>query len=255
MTNASNKRRNAVIAAVAGAALLLGGSTYALWSATANLDGGSITAGNLNIAAGTPSAYDVSSDRTDTSAIVIDGTTLGNLTGHGITQGTWKMVPGDTMALVLPYTLTLEGDNLVAALSIDPAAIAAITATTDGDTPTNGAADLIYFSWEAFDSAGASLGYGDVSILHTAPVTVGLFQAPNDSTQASGAKDTDIPFVGGTVTPDSKTGKVYVVLTITFDATTAGQIDTEDVWALSSTIGATLTQVRCDGLFKSECSI
>ena len=68
MNQASAKRRNALLAGAAGVALLIGGSTYALWSATGSLTGGSITAGDLKLDTSVaPAAYDVSADRSDTT--------------------------------------------------------------------------------------------------------------------------------------------------------------------------------------------
>jgi len=65
MSKKSTKRRNAVIAGVAAAALFMGGSTYALWSSNATITGGEITGGDLNLQAGKLTAWDVSVDRTD----------------------------------------------------------------------------------------------------------------------------------------------------------------------------------------------
>ena len=63
MNQASAKRRNALLAGAAGVALLIGGSTYALWSQQASLNGGTITAGNLALTAAALGNYDVSADR------------------------------------------------------------------------------------------------------------------------------------------------------------------------------------------------
>jgi len=157
MSNQSTKRRKAVIAAVAAAALFMGGSTYALWSANARIQGGEVTAGELSVQAGPLSVWDVSLDRTDhnqadqngriiTPALVgTDGKTLikpvtlngtsymewppeygpnpyGPNTslpyGHLIDRmDTWRMIPGDMVAVAVPAKITLVGDNLVASLA------------------------------------------------------------------------------------------------------------------------------------------
>ncbi|MCL2490303.1 MAG: alternate-type signal peptide domain-containing protein [Propionibacteriaceae bacterium] len=118
------KARNGVIAAALGAALLMGGGTYALWTTQADLNGGTITAGNMSITADetTPFlAFDISADRLDTTedAVEIGGVSV-DKTGAPITDlSTWRMVPGDTVALLFNYDLLLEGDNLQATLSLD----------------------------------------------------------------------------------------------------------------------------------------
>ncbi|WP_410602946.1 TasA family protein, partial [Bacillus sp. SIMBA_008] len=46
-----NKKLTGIVAGAAGAALLLSGGTYALWYDSAEAPGGTITAGNLDVAA------------------------------------------------------------------------------------------------------------------------------------------------------------------------------------------------------------
>lgn len=98
-----------VIAGVAGLALLTGGTTFALWSAEDDIDGGTITNGELGVVAVDAMVWrDVSDDRSD-SPHVIDPTT-------------WRMVPGDVAQGTQYLTVTLVGDNLVANLSVDTTA-------------------------------------------------------------------------------------------------------------------------------------
>lgn len=124
------RHRRGLVWVAGGAALLLGGSTFALWSASDTFAGGTITAGDLNVDAGTSAWYDTSADRQDAVAIADVGGTAVDLTGHAITDpGTWRMVPGDEATLALPFTATLQGDNLVAALAFDRAGGAPITST------------------------------------------------------------------------------------------------------------------------------
>jgi predicted ribosomally synthesized peptide with SipW-like signal peptide len=144
-------RRRAIIAGAAGVALLIGGSTYALWSSSAQQAGGVIKSGDLKVAAvGSVQAFDVSQDRKDStpgSANVVDivtnasladaASTAKTMSGHLIELGAdetaaaadtaWKIVPGDTAALTFDYTVTLIGDNLVADLRVaeDMTALAA----------------------------------------------------------------------------------------------------------------------------------
>ena len=112
------KARNGVIAAALGAALLMGGGTYALWTTSATSGGGSITAGNMTIDAKEVLAFDTSPDQIHGTAVDIE---VGDLTlgsGVGIDLKAFRMVPGDTVALVFSYDITLEGDNLMADLTL-----------------------------------------------------------------------------------------------------------------------------------------
>lgn len=99
-----NKTKGA-IAAVAGVALLAGGSTFALWSASDSASGGTITNGNLAVKASSTMAWtDVSADRTDSP--------------HAIDLATWQMVPGDEVEGSQGIDVALQGDNLAATLTL-----------------------------------------------------------------------------------------------------------------------------------------
>ncbi|MCL2466361.1 MAG: SipW-dependent-type signal peptide-containing protein [Micrococcales bacterium] len=105
-----------LLTAVVTAALLAGG-TFAVWSASADLDDGTITAGDLNLTlTGGPTYYDVSADRSDAKPIEITGGLT--LEGHEVGEG-WLMVPGDTVAVVYQVEVTLVGGNMIGALSLD----------------------------------------------------------------------------------------------------------------------------------------
>jgi len=123
----TKKLRTGIVAAALGAALLLGGGTYALWSDSASLSGGTITAGDLRLDAGTMAAYDISADTAGPGGTpaVVNGVTLDSVTGTPIADlSDWRMVPGDTLALAFPYDLTLSGDNLKADLNLDVSKLA-----------------------------------------------------------------------------------------------------------------------------------
>ena len=190
------KRVTAIIAVAAGAALLIGGSTYALWSATAGKDGGTITSGDLNLVAGEASSYDVSFDRSDETfpAVAIDGSNVpltfnkdqadvvplntdddGILTGHVIDNLTdWRIVPGDTVAVLFPYTVTLKGDNMVAQLTLDTTALVQ-------KNP-----NMSYY-YAIFDAEGQQIGKTN-PVSQDEALPVALFQA-NDAGQAQGKDD------------------------------------------------------------------
>lgn len=100
-----NKKTTGVIAGAAGAALLVGGATFALWSDSAPVAGGTITAGNLDVEAVAPQWKDVSEDRAGGA--------------HAIDLTTFRIVPGDTIEGTFGFKAALEGDNMVAELSLD----------------------------------------------------------------------------------------------------------------------------------------
>lgn len=99
-----NKKTTGLVAGAAGAALLLGGATFALWSDSDPVAGGTITAGNLDVKATQPTWRDVSQDRTDA--------------GHVIDLERFRIIPGDTIRGTFGFKAALEGDNMVAELSL-----------------------------------------------------------------------------------------------------------------------------------------
>ena len=119
VTEQKKRRKGLVWVAAGAAALLVGGSTFALWSASDTFSGGTITAGDLNIVQlEDTSFWDVSNDRKDATEIV--GATDGSQLGHAITSvADWRIAPGDKLAASFEATATLEGDNLVARVGID----------------------------------------------------------------------------------------------------------------------------------------
>ncbi|WP_217133845.1 alternate-type signal peptide domain-containing protein [Leucobacter chinensis] len=97
------KTTTGFIAGAAGAALLLGGSTFALWSDSVQAPGGEIQSGNLEVAV-------TGSQWNDISA--------GGDTGREITLADFKVVPGDTIEGSFDVDLALQGDNLAAELRL-----------------------------------------------------------------------------------------------------------------------------------------
>lgn len=101
-----NKKTTGFVAGIAGAALLMGGTTFALWSDSADVDGAQIAAGNLDVDVANQWAWqDISADRSDNS--------------HDIDLSTFKMVPGDVIEGTIGLDVALEGDNMVAALAAE----------------------------------------------------------------------------------------------------------------------------------------
>ncbi|MDR0432891.1 MAG: SipW-dependent-type signal peptide-containing protein, partial [Bifidobacteriaceae bacterium] len=99
-----SRRRKALIAAVCGGALLLGGSTFALWTQSASLTAGNIQTGTFGVAVNQADvkAWDISADRADGGTSIgysLDGTN--DITGHEITGPNlmnFGMSPGDKVA-------------------------------------------------------------------------------------------------------------------------------------------------------------
>jgi len=236
----SAKRRNAILAAIAGATLLIGGSTYALWYVS---DGfgtdSSITAGDLNVAVGDSNAWDMSGDlvATGSSVITEDNVTLTGLTGVSIDPATFKVVPGDTVALTFPIKVTMSGDNLVASLTISGVDTLGTTGTF---AVAAGALKNVSLSYQLFDSTGAAMaGYTSALPVGDDDALVGYFTSaaslPIDVTL-----DPTVPVTYGATSPQS----VTLVLYVNFDKNTDKVDDTNAVLAISDALSATLTQVR-----------
>ncbi|MDR2897073.1 MAG: SipW-dependent-type signal peptide-containing protein [Propionibacteriaceae bacterium] len=264
MTEKASMRRNAIIATVAGVALLASGGTYALWTATANIDGGTITTGNLNLTAGTSNVWDVSADRSDVGNVTtaaqaagadtpaFTATTLTAFTGEPALQGhlidnladsvastDWKMVPGDTVALVYPFEVELAGDNLVASLSFPMG-----TALMGTTTPALNAATDITYAYQMFDGTGKALSVRkDVKDASAASFVASYFQATPFG-QDAGTADGDIPIIG-TESAAGNTAQMTLALYVTFDKDVTEKVDQDTVLAMADNLQATLSQVRC----------
>jgi len=131
-----NNKTKGVIAGIAGIALLGGGTTFALWSADADVNGGTITNGDLDVTAGALTWQDVSSDRAPGHP-------------HAIDLATWRMVPGDEARGTVQLDVVLVGDNLVANLGVNTTGVT--------DLP-----DGVSVKYEVLDSTNASVGAGEL---------------------------------------------------------------------------------------------
>lgn len=187
-----------VIAGLAGLALLSGGTTFALWSDSDSIPGGTITNGELGVTAASVGWFDVSPDRTDVTA---DLTPVTDLDGHAIDLSTWRMVPGDVAEGTYGLDVTLEGDNLVANLDI---------------TSANGTVSLpegLAISYRVYDAAGTEV---TAAVLDGASTTL-RFAAPRTG-QAAGA-----PVNTGTIVVDDSTdADLFVVVTADWSAEASG---------------------------------
>lgn len=93
----------------AGVLLLAGYGTYALWSDSETLDGGSLSSGELAFAGTDPGVWRDASAGTP-------GTVIADITA-------FQIVPGDVLTYTLTRTVEASGDNLVATLAADPATV------------------------------------------------------------------------------------------------------------------------------------
>ncbi|MFC9515182.1 alternate-type signal peptide domain-containing protein [Nocardiaceae bacterium NPDC056970] len=108
-----NKKTKGAIAAGAAAALLAGGAgSFALWSADAELGGGTINSGTMTLTTkGTPSW-------------TVNGQAVGNWSA-------FKAVPGDVLTYNAEVTIGATGNNLKADLTVDDAAFSGDEALID----------------------------------------------------------------------------------------------------------------------------
>lgn len=257
------KRITAILAIVTGAILLIGGSTYALWSASDHVEGGTIITGDFNLKGLSAIHFDVSSDRADSTDVEVDGNALtfgtgqavldsasdpqakvriddNKMQGHAVVLGDWRIVPGDTVAAVLQYEVTLVGDNLVADLTIDNSAMVAAATADDSN-------EGVSFYYAVFGMDGVQIGTTQpVGTTVNKTLQIVRIQANNDG--QSGTNDT----VGGNLIPivdanneSDGTATVTLVVFGYFDYTTPDRDFVEAENALGS-VTATLTQVRED---------
>ena len=241
--NGRSRRTQGILAGVAGAALLLGGGTYALWTANDTITGGKITAGDLNIEAGTFAAFDVSADREDAKTDVITG--VANFTGHSVdlTSGTnaeWRIVPGDTVALVFPFKATVKGDNLVAALTMNTKAVLASKDFSD-------VAGQLEFKYRLFAGTTEITKTGAIALPEDTDAIATI--ASNDLDMGGGAADTTkvdvvVDKAGATI----NTTQLTYVLLVTFKSTAADRDNVNEVADLAGALSATLTQIRTAGV-------
>jgi alternate signal-mediated exported protein len=206
---ARSRRRKGILAGVAGAALLLSGSTFALWQAQDDVAGADITAGDLNLEKAKAAAdwYDVSEDRTHSGTV----TGLSSVSGDAIADiTTYRIVPGDTLAAAFEFDMTLEGDNLVAALTAAPGSAINLTAWTE-----------LAVQAEVFvDGVSA----GTVDLTDTTEQSIGYF-TPQGSNQDGQA---------GVTALSGTSDSVIVLVTAKFDEDTADRDRVQAVAALNN---------------------
>jgi alternate signal-mediated exported protein len=220
-----------IVAAGAGVALLLGGSTFALWSDSASAPGGTITSGNLDVEAVSPVAWwDVSPDRVSSPHVIEN-------------LDTWRIVPGDTIAGLAGLDIALEGDNLVAQLEVttDPAPTGGLLPEGEGDVQ---AVTLTYSVYEGAlttpeEIAAATPLSGAADVALGTPTEL-LFQADSDG-QEAGVDDADIEIITSDVVDG--TADVTVVVEARFPPEVDFRIKAQ-TQALLGDMSFALAQVR-----------
>lgn len=136
-----HKSTKGAIASAAAAVLLLGGGTsLAYWTATADVDGGAITAGELKLTAGSCDANWVYA--------------AGNANA-GATVALW--VPGDVVTKSCTYTVTATGDNLMATLDAPTTVALTTTSAAAADTESATAAVAYKLDGNAVPDADATV--------------------------------------------------------------------------------------------------
>lgn len=98
-----NRKTTGLVAGAAGAALLMGGATFALWSDSETVAGGKLTSGNLDVGAVTQVWEDVS-----------DGVERGAIAD----LSEFIIVPGDTIRGTITVPVALHGDHMYADLDV-----------------------------------------------------------------------------------------------------------------------------------------
>lgn len=240
------KRRKGMIWLAGGAALAVaavGGGTFALWSDSAAFDGGTITAGDLDLASTAPTAfYDVSADRTDATT-TIKGTD-GTQAGHTIDDASWRIVPGDKVAAAFSAGVTLEGDNLVAKLSAS-----GMESVVDGGNASLTWTFEVYADGDLVVSESDLPADAKATLMYLSASAVGQAAGAEDATgtfPVDGVEAAENVFPIDSIIPDATTVDFTVVIYGTFDADADGQtsaLSVEDLGALT----LDLEQVRDTG--------
>jgi alternate signal-mediated exported protein len=207
-----------LVAGGLGVALLTGGATFALWSDSESIDGGTITAGNLDIALTGSQWYDVSADRTDSP--------------HTIDLSTFRIVPGDTIRGDYKVDAALAGDNMMAQLKIAHGRITSDLLSTD-----NG----VTLTYRILDSEGTQVS-GISPVNGSTSLSLRASEDNSNNKLAEGG----IPGVGNTLTLPAELGgdpDITVEITAKFDADTPAQVRTQAT-ALLADFTVSLEQVR-----------
>lgn len=179
--NTSSKKMTKVaVASALGLALLAGGSTFALWSNTAEMNtSGTVTTGDLNVTASAVQNWvDVTDPKTPTPIDSISD---------------YRLVPGSTIKLTQEIKTVLVGDNILGSLKVKIPNMTTGAALTQGVYTVaikNATGDVIASGTSGGVDSDGNLQATAVDLSETGPegssltveVTVGL---PSDADNAT----------------------------------------------------------------------
>jgi len=242
-----HQARNLVIAVVASAVLVLGGSSYALWSAMGDLGHFEIRSGDLNLGVGEKQIWDISEDRNirpDTLRMSVmnhqgnsvdTGRLLLDETDHSMsTNKQWRIVPGDELAILVPIDLTIVGDNLIARLDVNTVPPSSISSNV-----LDSLANYVTVSYHLYDNWNRPIKdvtpSGDNSYLKV------YFKKPDPSKTTQETQDAPVVYVSAEPTSTHFT----LCVLMTFDS--VGDQELQGVGTmlvLEDTVQVSLSQVR-----------
>ena len=210
-----NRKTTGILAGTAGAALLIGGGTFALWSDSADVAGSTLTTGNLDIEAASEgwAWYDSS-------------TAVAPALGSPISIDTFRLV----LTGVIEFKAALQGTNLKAELD---GTLGAVTGPTSVATPAATLSPTDEAAIEAaFADSDVELEYFNGTAWVAVPTGV-FYAADNPAAGSNPTLPTTLP----------ATANVRAVVTVDFDITTPDRVATQVQAQLASST-VTLTQVR-----------
>lgn len=177
-----SRTTKSVLAVGAGVLLLTGaGGTFAQWSESESVDGGTVTAGHLDMTVTPGTWYDTRGTESVSDDVEID-------------PASFRMVPGDVVAYRATITPDLVGDNLEAQLDADlstangPLAdVVTVSATLDGAetqtlTPADSGQELqavVEVSMPFGEGTATDPDGGEDAALDLSTMKISLVQTPN----------------------------------------------------------------------------
>lgn len=197
-------RSKGAVALATGAVLLLGGSTFALWSAQSEVAGGSITSGNVDVLVAEGAWQDVSPEH-DAPVDIAD-------------LASFAMVPGDVLQGTFAVDVAGLGDNFFASLAVG------FVTPGAGDAVTN--IDGVTLTYSIQDAEGNVVGNG----------------ASVDIVSADSKVDADGAIVVDNVATGADP-ELTAIVTASFENATPEQVGAAAEMLLGD-LNATLTQKR-----------
>jgi len=170
----NTKRTRGIVALGAGAALLLAGSSFALWHDESRADAGTLTAGQLAVEATAPTWQDVS----DPDAPV------------DIDLADFRLSPGDHLVSEQEIDLALEGDNLYADALVE-------LADVDLDDALIDYSDGVTLILRLLDADGSPLGERWLGMVGDDDIAFRVASEAFDAKDSEPLDDQDLYLVAG----------------------------------------------------------